>query len=512
VELQEIISRMEEIRLELDELEASPDATPETHGGALDRLAAEYDGLARERKSIERSEKMAAVRAAYADPGNREGPDQPVPGAPAYVPRTGERPETPEQVIQRAGDPWRDQGGPLHRETLAGLASRAHTAIEAQAERLGPGAELLARHLAETQSWGHGVSSTQTLDEINKSARLILAASSPHYETAFRAILRDPMAFTNGTGVLQWSDEERLAYADVGYAYRAAFAEGTGAAGGFLLPFVLDPTLIYTNAGTVSPWRRISRHATTTSNTLNLVTTAGATAQWLAEGAVAADATPTVGNLVLTPLKLAAWLFGSFELIGDTNISEQIPQVIAEARGRLEAIAFATGPGTTTPWGAVTRATVDGSTGLVSVANGVSVFSLHQGLPARFRAGDGAQPYWVANVAIIDALRGVAPFAAATTSIVNDQTADGIPELFGVDLLESSDMDAVNTTGGHKNLLFGDFSQYIICDRLGTTVVYEPLVKDSATARPTGQAGWFAYARVTADVTTATALRVHNNV
>ena len=33
----------------------------------------------------------------------------------------------------------------------------------------------------------------------------------------------------------------------------------------------------------------------------------------------------------------------------------------------------------------------------------------------------------------------------------------------------------------------GDFHQYCIVDRVGMTVMYEPMVKDQATARPTGQ-------------------------
>ena len=41
-------------------------------------------------------------------------------------------------------------------------------------------------------------------------------------------------------------------------------------------------------------------------------------------------------------------------------------------------------------------------------------------------------------------------------------------------------------------------------------VIYEPMVKDQATARPTGQAGWFAYWRTGADVTDAGCFRTLN--
>jgi hypothetical protein len=80
------------------------------------------------------------------------------------------------------------------------------------------------------------------------------------------------------------------------------------------------------------------------------------------------------------------------------------------------------------------------------------------------------------------------------------------------DVLESTSMDAVNATGGHKNLLFFDANSFIICERLGTTVVFEPLVPGAGGIIPAGMAGWYAYRRVTSDAVTATALRVHNNV
>jgi hypothetical protein len=72
-------------------------------------------------------------------------------------------------------------------------------------------------------------------------------------------------------------------------------------------------------------------------------------------------------------------------------------------------------------------------------------------------------------------------------------------------------MDASNAVGGHKNLLIFDANSYLICDRVGTTVVYEPLVPGTGGINPAGVAGWFAYRRVGADTSTATSLRVHNN-
>jgi HK97 family phage major capsid protein len=68
------------------------------------------------------------------------------------------------------------------------------------------------------------------------------------------------------------------------------------------------PTIILTNASSANPWRRISNVKTTTSNTWNGVNSAGVNAAWLTEGTIITDGTPTVGNIVVTPQKAAAWV------------------------------------------------------------------------------------------------------------------------------------------------------------------------------------------------------------
>jgi hypothetical protein len=51
---------------------------------------------------------------------------------------------------------------------------------------------------------------------------------------------------------------------------------------------------------------------------------------------------------------------------------------------------------------------------------------------------------------------------------------------------------------------------YLIVDRIGMTLVYDPVVKAAANLRPSGQAGWYGFWRVGADSSVAgasTALR-----
>jgi HK97 family phage major capsid protein len=486
----------------------------------LDQLSAELTVLevaiadaktaVRSQLAAERSAKIAEISRVAQDPANLERPDGAI-GAPALVKDARrDRLESADEVVQRAGNPWRDDGGPLDRETGAGYVSRAHSAIEAMQERLTHGGSEKLAELLSLRPSTFGPYEKRDAEDLRRSAELVLALSSPYYESAFRSILRYPEAFRNGTGILMWSDAERLAYSDV-MACRAALIEDSGTGGQYLLPLVLDPSIMFTNAGSANPWRRVCRNVTTTAKSWNGVTSAGVTAGWLAEGATASDQTPTLGALVITPFKEACFMMASYEETADTQIAQQVPAILADGFDRLEEAAFTTGNGTTAPAGAITRATVGSNTGLVNVANGPAVFTLLSDLPVRFRVGDQARPYWVANISVINLLRAVAPFAAATSSVVNDQTSDSVPEIFGIDLLESTTMDASNAVGGHKNLLLFDANSFIICERLGTTVVYEPMIASAGGILPSGVNGWFAYRRVSSDTPTATSLRVHNN-
>jgi predicted phage gp36 major capsid-like protein len=94
-------------------------------------------------------------------------------------------------------------------------------------------------------------------------------------------------------------------------------------------------------------------------------------------------------------------------------------------------------------------------------------------------------------------------------ALINDNQPDSIPEMLSIDVYEDSAMDASNVVSGHKNLVIVDMNSFIITNRQPELLIYEPLVKSSATALPTGQAGWFSWSRTGSDLTTATAAKFH---
>jgi len=312
-------------------------------------------------------------------------------------------------------------------------------------------------------------------------ARHLLMTGSPEYFEAFEEYLADP---TN--------------------VQRAALSL-TSANGGYLVPFTLDPSVILTNAGSVNPYRQISTIKSTATNTWNGVASAGMNAAWLAEAAVVGDNSPTFSNIQITPQKAAAWVFGSYEILEDSDFATEVPRLLADAKDRLEENAFAVGTGSGMPKGIFTAATTTVQTNGTANTTGISVvkdfYDLQAALPPRFRSGAS----WVTSLQAINIARG---FDTAGGSSYWTNLGQGSPErLLGGNIYESTSTPAYAVTTGTVLAVYGDFSQYAIVDRIGMSVMYESMVKDPTTARPTGQGGWFAFWRVGADALVPGAFR-----
>jgi len=457
----EIRTRMAAVRSDIDGLEQIEDATEEDHV-RLDALLGEWDDLNTELEPLEeREQRVAQVRARAEQENNRV---EPITGTPELVTRTNRDPfEDLESVRTGMTSP-------------SDVRARAVTAIERYAKRSDhwalddSGAEAATR-LVEKSGAKFGTA----------VARQMLVTGSPEYLTAFESYLTDPGGFST----------------------RAALSL-TPANGGYLVPFTLDPTIILTNAGSANPYRQVANVKTTTTNDWNGVTSAGVSAEWTAEGAEAADASPTVGQLKITPQKADAYLFGSFEVLSDSDFAQQLPELLADAKDRIEETAFAIGTGSGQPKGVIPAGTSQNRAGTAAAGPAAQdVYALQAALPARFR-GPRAQNVWVANLNTINALRNVPKFTGSTESIVDD--SGDVPRMLGKPFLESTSVVGVFTTGS-KVLAYMDARQFYIVDRVGMSVVYDPIVL-GANRRPTGQGAWYSFWRVGSDVSTATAVRV----
>lgn len=507
------LEREAEIRERLRDLEEDPESTEERNGAERNELVNEFT-------EIRRATRAAAIERGMKAMGNEANLERPggAIGAPALVRGLGDgRRESAAEIIARSGNPWAARGGPLdghtsygRTDTGQGLIARAHDALGALEGTLTrSGCERVAQAMAEETTWP-GVIIKRSKEEQAQAAELFLALSNPFYAQAFRSVLRYPGEFmgAGGTGFETLSDEERQAWRDVrtNELCRAAFSEASGAAGAFAIPLDLHPDIILTNAGTANPFRKLARTVISTTNVAEFVTSAGSTANWLPEGNAVADTTPTLAQLAITHYKEAVWIYGSFEVLQDSALGSQVPALVADAKDRLEVVAFTTGTGSAQPFGIITHGTSDASVGALTAA---MVYGLHNALPPRFRAADSARPVWLANVAVINALRQIPAFAGAVNALVNDNQPDSIPEMLSLDVYEDSAMDALNVVSGHKNLAILDMNSFVITNRQPELLLYEPLFKDQATGRPAGQAGWFSWSRTGSDLTTASACQYH---
>lgn len=325
-------------------------------------------------------------------------------------------------------------------------------------------------------------------DNEARIARLCLATSSPEYLRAWSKVAR-------GHGHLI-SPEER------GALERAMSL--TDSAGGYLVPFQLDPTVIITANGSLNQIRRIARQVVATGDVWNGVSAGSVTWAFAAEATEAGDNAPAFAQPTVQLFKAQGFVPISIEALQDeANVTAEVARLLAFGREELEASKFISGSGSGEPFGIVTALTGT-SAELTQGTNTLpitSVYGLDNGLPARYRMNAS----WLAHRAIYNVVRqfDTAGGAGLWVQLQGDQPA----QLLGRGTYEAEAMTSTVTTGS-RNLIYGDFSNYVVADRVGMTVEFIPHLVGS-NRRPTGQRGWYAYYRVGADSVNDGAFRMN---
>jgi HK97 family phage major capsid protein len=322
-------------------------------------------------------------------------------------------------------------------------------------------------------------------------AENILARSRPEYMTGWsKLVMGRPELMTN---------EERT-----------ALSVGTSANGGYLVPANLDPTLILTSNGSSNVIRQLARKVTLTEgNQWKGATTAGVSASFDGELAEVSDDTPTVGQPTVTVYKAQALVQASIESTEDIpGLASDILMLFADARDVLEGSKFATGSGTNEPWGIF--AALDANTNVeVTSATAATIaladlHGLYAAVPQRFR-GKGT---WLMNPTYALAIKALG--TAVSASFSNDITMAPTGLLLGKPLVESDDAPVTQTTTVRDNeIVYGDFSNYVIADKPGSTSVeYIPHLFNTTTNLPDGRRGWYMHWRTGADSVNDLAFRL----
>jgi HK97 family phage major capsid protein len=349
-----------------------------------------------------------------------------------------------------------------------------------------------------------------TSTDQNMASRWVVAAGSEHYRSAFTKMLAD-----STRGHMLWTAQEQDAYRAVTevQAEMRAMGESTGGPGGFMVPIQLDPAIMLTNAGSANPLRRISRVVQTVGAQWKGLTSAGVTTEWLSADSVAAramaDASPTVAEVNIPVYVGDAYVPYSYEVGMDAvDFQNQITTLMLDAADVMQATAYTVGTGVGQPKGLITALVAAGGSTVVAsttadVFAAADVFKVQNALPPRFQP----RAQWAANLAIINAARQFETTAGALK----------FPELENDRLLrrpidEISDMDGVVDAAANNYLLaYGDFSQFVIADRIGSTIEFVQNVMDQATGRPSGRRGLILWFRTGSDVTVPNAFRLLNS-
>ncbi|NEW49952.1 phage major capsid protein [Nocardia cyriacigeorgica] len=342
-------------------------------------------------------------------------------------------------------------------------------------------------------------------EDRNWTARWSLAAGNPAYERAFARLLVDPTR-----GHMMFTPEESEAYREAEHT-RAAMNITTDSQGGFLVPQFLDPAIILTNDGSANTLRAVSRVVTTASDHWSGITSAGATSEWVAEAAEVADGSPTIANPSIPVHKYDTFVPFSVELEQDgLGFLRELQKVMADSVLQLQNAAFTTGTGSGQPTGFVTALAASSPSVIVAgggteaLADG-DPYLLQNALPPRFQANAS----WQAALPTLNYFR---QSETDNGSLKYPGLHTAPPTLLGRTVNENSNMDpSVNpaVTATNYLLAYGDFSQFVIVDRIGATLELVPHLL-GPNRRPTLQRGAILYGRVGSDVLVDNAFRLLN--
>ena len=318
-----------------------------------------------------------------------------------------------------------------------------------------------------------------------RAAQRVWATSNPIYERAFFKRLANR--------ALSGEEERVLSISGAG---------GDGTEGNLAVPVTLDPTLILTGDIAVSPLRRISRVVTISGNVWQGIASDGIVASYDAEMTETSDDSPTLSQPEIEVEKAQAFVPFSIEIGEDWGaLRSEMTRAFAEAKANLEADKFLNGAGAASnePEGLLTGATnLLGAGGTLDEGD---LFELIDALPDRYQ-----------DNATILMSRGVASLVRQLGTGDNGLWADSLqvgipPRLLGYPVFLTSGLDS-SAGDGDVIAVMGDFSRFVIVDRVGLNVELVPHLFGTARNYPNGMRGLYAYWRNSSGVVDANAFRV----
>lgn len=461
--IDELRSKVAELRDEIETLSTTEDITPEQDerlDAALDEIEARTAELA---KAEERAAKIEQVRSVTVER---------TPGVPQFMRRT----ET--DVDYRTAAPQE-------------LRSAALKTVEADREAgLSPEQQEQVEKLLR--------SSNGNTDGLAIAKRLLITERAEYKSGFVKAMF----------GYNGYTPEEARALDE----FRAAALSPTSA-GGFGVPVLIDPTIILTSQGSSNAVYNAARKVTITTDKWNGVTSAGANWSWDGEAVQVSDDAPTLAQPSVTAHKAAGFIPYSIEIGQDyPDFAGEMSRLLAEGYSELLAQALVVGSGSGQPKGIAVALNATASEVLPTTDGAfgaVDVYALWDALPERFRTN----AKWLSSTATMNSVRRFATGSSnSDANFTVNITQESVPQLFGREYMTSEYMaDFTGTTGQSDYLIIGDFNHFLVAQRAGMSVELVPHIFSTNAGRPTGQRGWYAWARVGSDAIVTNAFRMLAN-
>lgn len=334
-------------------------------------------------------------------------------------------------------------------------------------------------------------------------ARRILVTENEHYRSAFFKRM------TRGMDA-QLTQEEQLAM--LRYEEYRAQSEGTTTAGGFAIPVFIDPSVILTDQETDNPFLSIARQVDVNTNAWKGVSAAGVSWSFDAEGAAVSDDSIAIAQPSVTVFMARGFIPYSVEVGEDwPGFQAEMARLLAEGYDELLIDKFTRGSGSGEPRGIITALDANTNSEVTTTTDGAfgfeDIYKVWKSLPQKYRK----RASWMMSVDINNRIRqfGTANnYQAATVAL----PAGAAEILFSKPVYENPYFpDFTGTTGAENRAVVGDFSNYVVARRTGMNVELVPHLFDVTNNRPTGQRGWFAYARIGGNSVNDAAFRLLQN-
>jgi HK97 family phage major capsid protein len=338
--------------------------------------------------------------------------------------------------------------------------------------------------------------STHQLDHVERVARKdsdlarrILVTENEHYRSAFHKLLTRPGA------MLTLEEQQAMLRHD---EYRAQ-SEGSTTAGGFAVPVFIDPSVILTDQESDNPFLRVARQVNVTTNAWKGVSAAGVVWSFDAEASEVSDDDIDLAQPQVDVETARGFIPYSIEIGEDwPGFQAEMARLLGIGYDELllEKFTLGAGSGSNEPRGLVTALDANTNVEVATAATNAFVvgdlYNVWAQLPQKYRR----RASWMGSVGTNNLIRQF-----GTANNFHGSTVDLTEAMAGVLMnrpyLENDYVaDFTSGTSSDDFLVVGDFENYVVARRTGMSVELVPHLFATNNNRPSGQRGWFAYARI----------------